>query len=282
MMFDADLASDARLQRSRGQARLRFEAADGLTRVAERYAASPARLLVPNTTSSAPEVVLANTSGGVAGGDAMAVEVTVGPGADATVSGQAAEKIYRAIDLPARLTTTLKLEAGARLEWLPQETILFDGALLERDIAVSLAPDAHLLMSEMVVFGRKSHGESFDKGLFFDKWRIDLEGRPLWRDAFRLEGGGASMQAMAGLRGARALATVIYAGPDAASHVEPLREMIGATNAFGGATARDGLLLARLLAPEAGRLKHDLTEIIGAFRAHLFGRPATAPRVWLC
>ena len=164
-MFDAVSASDSALQRSHGEARLRFAAdATGQSRLKERYASSPARLLTPRTHGEAPEAVLANTAGGVAGGDSLSVSVECGPGADGVVSGQAAEKIYRALDAPAKMQTKLRLDAGATLEWLPQETILFNGALLNRQINVDLADDARLLMAETIVLGRKAHNETFASG----------------------------------------------------------------------------------------------------------------------
>lgn len=283
-MFDAGSASDSALQRGHGQVRLRFgPAALGATRVVERYAAAPARLLVPRVYGAPPEVVLANTAGGVAGGDRLDVVVTADAHADATVTGQAAEKIYRAIDAPARIHTRLDVGAGATLEWLPQETILFDGARLERRIDVALAADARLLLAESVVFGRRAHGgELFRTGLFDDRWRIDRDGRPLWRDALYVAGGGAALGAAAGLAGARALATLVYAGPDGPALLEPLRDLIERTGLFAGATATRGLLIARMLGDEAGALKRALAEVVGGFRALALGRPATAPRVWLC
>ncbi len=281
-MFDAGSASDSALQRSHGIAHLRFEARDGTTAPVRRYAAAPARLLAPRMHGGPPEIVLANTAGGVAGGDRSDVTVEAGPGANATVTGQAAEKIYRAIDAPARITTRLTLEAGSTLEWLPQETILFDGARLDRRIDVSLAPDARLLLAEMLVFGRKAHGESFQTGRLLDRWRVDRAGRPLWRDGLLVEGGSNALAAAAGFGGARALATIVYAGPNAADLVEPLRALLDAAGHFSGASLVHGLLIARLLGDDAGPLKRGLSNIIGAFRAQALGRPAAAPRVWLC
>jgi urease accessory protein len=282
-MFDAVSASDSALQRSHGEARLRFAAdATGQSRLKERYASSPARLLTPRTHGEAPEAVLANTAGGVAGGDSLSVSVECGPGADGVVSGQAAEKIYRALDAPAKMQTKLRLDAGATLEWLPQETILFNGALLNRQINVDLADDARLLMAETIVLGRKAHNETFASGCLTDYWRIDRAGQPLWRDRMLVEGGGDSLFAATGFRSARALATMIYAAPDAAAHTEYLQTEMANLPIFAGATHVRGLLIARMLGDDAGALKSMLADVIGAFRHRTLDRPATAPRVWLC
>ena len=282
-MFDAVSASDSALQRSHGEARLRFSAdTDGKSRLIERYASSPARLLTPRTHGEAPEAVLANTAGGFAGGDSLSVSVDCGRGADGVVSGQAAEKIYRALDAPAKMQTTLRLDAGATLEWLPQETILFNGALLNRQINVDLADNARLLMAETIVLGRKAHNETFASGCLTDYWRIDRAGQPVWRDRMLVEGGGDSLFAATGFRSARALATMIYAAPDAASHTEYLQTKMASLPLFAGATYVRGLLIARLLGDDAGALKSVLSDVIGAFRHRVLARPATAPRVWLC
>lgn len=281
-MFDADSASDGRLQRSHGEARLRFDVAAGRKRVHSRYGAAPLRVLTPAPEDDAPEAVLANTAGGVAGGDSLKVTVEVEAEGDATVSGQAAEKVYRAIDAPARIGTTLKVAAGGRLEWLPQETILFDGARVARSIDVDLAEDARLLLAEMLVFGRRAHGEDFAAGALDDRWRIDRGGAPVWRDRLRVAGEDPAFAAPAGFAGARALATVIYAGRDAARLLDRARAALPEKAIDAGATVVRDLLVVRMLGPEAGRLKQALGRVVAALRAEAMGRPARPPRVWLC
>lgn len=278
-MFDAGSASDGKLQRSHGAARLRFDASGGRQRLLERYASAPVRILTP-AREGAPEAVIANTSGGVAGGDSLCFSVAAGPGADGTVSGQAAEKIYRAIDRPARIDTRLDVGAGARLEWLPQETIMFNGARLDRDIRVDLAPDAELLLVESLALGRRAYGETFATGALMDRWRIDRAGRPIWRDALRLDGGDPAMAAAAGFADARAMATAIYCGPRTAEALEAARALPVACAL--GATVVRGLVFIRMLGDEAGALKHALGLLVGRLREAAFDRPPEPPRVWLC
>ena len=279
----ADSASDRALQRGRGAVRLRFEARGAATRLVERHACAPLRVLTPRPSAGAPEVVIANLAGGVAGGDRYHVQAEAGPGAEGLLSGQAAEKVYRAIDRPAVWRTRLRLGPGAALEWLPQETILFDGARLERWTGVDLAPDARFLAVETLVFGRAAHGERMSAGGLADRWRIDRGGRPVWRDALCIDGDfEAAFGAEAGLRDARVSATLLYAAPDAEALLAELRRLLAAMTAFAGATALRGLLLARFLAHEGGAFKRELAALLGAFRAMALGRPAAAPRVWLC
>lgn len=284
-MFDADSASDSALQRSHGAARLGFAIRGGQSRIVARYAAAPARILTPRVYGSAPEAVLANTSGGVAGGDSMRIDVTVEAGAQGVAVGQAAERIYRALDAPAIVETNLRVGPNGSLQWLPQETILFDGAMLDRRITVDLAADARLLLAEMVVFGRKAHGERFGAGLFHDAWRIDRAGRPLWRERTHVAGGDASQTAMLGFAGRRALATVVVADADGARLLGPVRNLLAdlpSPDFIAGASIRRGLLICRMLSDDAGPLKRALATIVGQLRALAFDGPATPPRVWLC
>ena len=280
----AALASDLALQRSRGRAVLRFEARGGATSLVERYSRAPMRVLTPRPLNGVPEAVVANLAGGVAGGDRCEIGVAAGPGAEAVVSGQAAEKVYRAIDAPAEWTTRLTLGPGAALEWLPQETILFDGARLRRRIEVDMAGDARLLAVETLVFGRAAHGERMVRGGIADRWRIDRDGRPVWRDALRIGNGTfeAAAAAKAGLAGAQVSATLIYAAPDAPERLEDLRRLLAGMSAFAGASAVRGLVAVRFLACEGGAFKRELAELLGTFRACVFDRPALPPRVWLC
>ena len=138
------------------------------------------RILTPRPVDGVPEAVLANLAGGLAGGDRCEVGVAAGPGAEALVSGQAAGgRVYRAIDAPAEWTARLTLGPGAALEWLPQETILFDGARLRRRIEVDMAGDARLLAVETLVFGRAAHGERMVNGSLADRW-ADRPRRPAY------------------------------------------------------------------------------------------------------
>ena len=263
---------------------LRFEARSGESALIERYSRAPMRILTPRPENGVPEAVLANLAGGIAGGDRCLISVKAGPGAEAVVSGQAAERIYRAIDVPAEWTTQLTLASGTVLEWLPQETILFDGARLNRCMNVRMKGDARLLAVETLVFGRAAHGERVAGGGLADRWRIDRDGRPVWRDALCLRDRafGQAATTTASLGGSRVLATLIYAAPDAPERMELLRRLLGHMSTFAGASHVRGLAVVRFLAREAGIFKRELADFIGTFRASVLDRLALPPRVWLC
>jgi urease accessory protein len=278
-MFDADSVSDDQLQRSHGAARLAFANRDNRNSIVERYASAPVRILTPSVQGGIPEAVLANTSGGIAGGDTSHIDILVAQNAQALVTGQAAEKIYRSIDMPASIRTVIKIEDGSTLEYLPQESILFDGAKLNRAVNISLGARSCLLLSEMFVLGRWAMNEDFTRGIFLDRWSIDVAGQPIWREGLRIEGGLFSLSSSLGFANARALATIFYAGANAAEVLGLARDVIGP---MGGATIVRGMLVVRMLGNEAGMLKQQLSEIISIIRAAALGRPAEVPRVWRC
>jgi urease accessory protein len=278
-MFDADSVSDDQLQRSHGAARLAFANRNNRNSIVERYASAPVRILTPSIQGGIPEAVLANTSGGIAGGDTSHVDILVAQNAQALVTGQAAEKIYRSIDMPASIRTVIKIEDGSTLEYLPQESILFDGAKLNRAVNISLGARSCLLLSEMFVLGRWAMNEDFIRGIFLDRWSIDVAGQPIWREGLRVEGGLSSLSSSLGFANARALATIFYAGANAAEVLGLARDVIGP---MGGATIVRGMLVVRMLGNEAGMLKQQLSEIISIIRAAALGRPAEVPRVWRC
>ncbi len=278
-MFDADSVSDDQLQRSHGAARLAFANRNNRNSIVERYASAPVRILTPSIQGGIPEAVLANTSGGIAGGDTSHVDILVAQNAQALVTGQAAEKIYRSIDMPASIRTVIKIEDDSTLEYLPQESILFDGAKLNRAVNISLGARSCLLLSEMFVLGRWAMNEDFTRGIFLDRWSIDVAGQPIWREGLRVEGGLSSLSSSLGFANARALATIFYAGANAAEVLGLARDVIGP---MGGATIVRGMLVVRMLGNEAGMLKQQLGEIISIIRAAALGRPAEVPRVWRC
>ncbi|UFN48147.1 urease accessory protein UreD [Roseomonas sp. OT10] len=265
-------------QRSHGTVVLRFGLVGPRTALRHLDQAAPARALFPDPEpGELPVAALVNTAGGLAGGDSLRLSVAVEAGAAATATSPAAEKIYRSLGDTTEVANRLSLGEGALLEWLPQETILFDGARLRRRTEADLAPGARLLAAEMLVFGRAARGERFARGRLLDSWRLRRGGRLLWADALRLDDPAAALAAPFGLHGGGALATLLLAAPDAAAHLPLLREAAGP---LGAATLpRDGLLLARWLGP-ATALRAAVGQAIIALRA-AEGRAPRLPRLWL-
>jgi urease accessory protein len=275
-MFDAisrserSLARDADLERVDGAIRIAF--APGLT---ELYQRSPCRVLMPRVDGRASgEAVLINTAGGIAGGDRLSFEMSAARGARPLFTTQAAEKIYRALDASARIETRLSATDGARLEWLPQETIVFDGGQLERSLEISLSGGSQILALEALVLGRAAHGETLSHGSIHDHWRVRRDGALVWADNFRLDGDiAAQIRRPALLDGARAVATAIYAAPDAGARIEEAREAL--SDAPAGATVIDDLLIVRIATHDAAALREAVRRLLFVLRDG-----AETPRVW--
>jgi urease accessory protein len=224
-----------------------------------------------------PEAVLLNTAGGLTGGDRVNVEVTLAAGADAVVTSAAAEKIYRARDDATEIRIRLGLGAGARLVWLPQATIAFDRARLDRRTEADLAGDACLLAVEMLIFGRAAMGEDVHSGAWRDAWRVRRDGRLVFADAFRADGPIADiLDRGASLDGARAVGLLLYVAADAAARLDETRGLLGHAKGLAGASAWNGMLVVRAVACDGRTLHNDLEPLI----ARLSGGPL--PRVWQC
>lgn len=224
--------------------------------------------------------MLVNTAGGVTGGDRLDWRLEAGPGAALVATSQAAERVYRSAGGEAEVTVTLVLGAGASLDWLPQETILFDGARLGRRLEADMAEDARLLLLETVVLGRAAMGETVRTGALRDQWRIRRGGRLVHAEALRLGGGPAdaiarAQSGIATLGGARAFATLVEIGPDPVPRLDAARRLLaGLSGVVAAASLREGALILRFLAEDNAPLRAGLIRFLMGFRAE------PLPRVW--
>lgn len=273
--YGAPVAQPA-LQRARGLARLSVHMVDGRSRIAGLHQAGSSRIRQPKTLPEAPiEAVLLNTAGGMTGGDRFETEVSVGSGAAALVTSQAAERIYRRSSGTARVDTRLSVSGDGRLFWLPQETIVFNRSALSRSLTADVDAGATLLAIEAVVLGRTAMGESLTDIAMTDAWRIRRDGRLLFADTTRLEGDAASvMNGAATGRGAIGFATLVFIAPEAGHFVDPLRAALDGMAGEAGVSTFDGLLVARMIAPGGQALRAM------AIRAAALIRGAPMPRVW--
>lgn len=255
---------DGDLQRANGEIRLKVSRRKGRSVVAECYQRSPCRVLFPRADGGERlEAVLLNTAGGVAGGDFLRQDFSADAGATLTVTTATAEKIYRALDRCGRIETRLEAADGAALEWLPQETIVFDGARLHRATDIALAPGARVLALDWMSLGRAASQETMTRGEISDRWRVFRGGRLVWADCFRIDGDIAAQTARpALLAGRRALATIVYAAPDAPGQIERARALLAGAARHGetraGATVVSGLLLCRIASKTADDLRRTV------------------------
>jgi urease accessory protein len=247
---------------------------DGVTRRRQLHESGSLRVRFPSPEAQALSAVFVNTAGGIAGGDRFDIDIAAGEGTSLTVTTAAAEKIYRSHGAPAQLNIALKATANAHLAWLPQETILFDQARVNRRIDIDLADSASLLLCEIVVFGRAAMGEKMRAGNFVDRWRLRRGGRLVFAETVRLDGDiGEKLARPAIAKGGVAIGTALIVPGDEAL-VTRIRE---ATESFGGEvgiSAWNGFAMARFCAQDAAKLRADMMAVLGASGSPL-------PRLWL-
>jgi urease accessory protein len=277
-MFDASCRSERAHQRAIGELAVGLRARDGVTVLDTLRQAGclKARFPRPSVTGWA-DVVTLNTSGGIAGGDRLDSRFVLAPGARASIAGQAAERFYRALPASpaARVRAHVTVAPGASAEWLAQETILYDRSALDRRLDVALARESWFLGVEMLVFGRAATGEVVRAARVRDVVALHRDGTPVLHEAVRIAGDAEALLGRPAVAaGARALAILVHAAPDAEARVDAVRAALG--DAEAGASAWDGLLVARVLAPDGAALRRVVVRVLSAVR----NRPL--PRVWLC
>lgn len=273
MLSQPTLAETFAANRASGRVALEMTASGGVTRRRRVAEEGSLRVRFPNAERGDREAVIVNTAGGMAGGDRFALDIACRDGADFTITTAAAEKVYRAIDAPSRVCIRLRVDAGSRLAWVPQETILFDRTALERTIDVELTGDAEVAMVEAVVFGRALMGEVVASGAFADRWRVRRDGRLVFAETVRLEGGVAEKLARAAIgNGAIAFAT-LYIGPGSDRHVEAFRAASGNFSGEAGISCWKGHCVARFCAQNSAALRADMAAALAAMGMRL-------PRIW--
>ncbi len=276
---------------TKGAAEIRFARRDGVTRLAHLYQRDPLRVLFPAPAAGDPPVaVMVTTSGGLVAGDRLDIRVELAAGAAAHVTASAAEKVYRSTGRTTTIKQTLSIGPGAALEFLPPETILFDGARLQRETIIDLAPGSAFLGGDIVVFGRRARGERFAAGFLREVWELRCDGNLVWGDALHLEDDvgddvGRIIDDPACFDGAAAFATMILRPPDrdARSLLDSARVVQSACAATGlhvGATTVSGLVIARWLAADAAVLRRAYADLACHFRSAALGLPDHLPRVW--
>lgn len=268
-----------------GIADLGFDRRDGASALIHLYQRSPLRVLFPRPVEAdVPLAALVVTSGGLVGGDRLDVSVRVGARAAAVVTGQAAEKVYRSLGESCRLDVRLAVESEGCLEWLPQETILFEGARLNRRTRLDIAAGARVMAGEVVVFGRAARREVLTRGAVTDTVEVWRAGRLVFADTFRMEDDLAAVRASpAALAGAAAIASFIHVDDDPDRAVAVARELQAASTAptvRASATLVGGVMVARWQGADAFSVRSCYGAFRAAFRRRIAGRVAALPRLW--
>ncbi len=221
--------------------------------------------------------IIVHPPGGIAGGDRLDINVHLGSHAWAQLTSPGAAKWYRAAG-PAHQTLTLRVEAGATLEWLPQETIVYAAAQAELDTSIELEGDARLFYWDIIALGRPASDERFDAGHFQAQLNIRRDGELLWHERQRVVGGDGLLDSPIGLDGQPVFATLIVSGEIDAELLERCRVL--SSRVRGDLTQLPGLLIGRCLASEALHARAWLIDLWRLLRPALLGREAVPPRIW--
>ncbi|MGH6815681.1 MAG: urease accessory protein UreD [Hyphomicrobiaceae bacterium] len=256
--------------------RASFRSADGRSRIADLAERGGYRLALPDTFAAHLEATLVNTGGGIVGGDRVDIALDIGAGADIVFTTPSAERIYRCPGPPARVDVRLALGADARLDWLPQQTILYAGAGLVRRIEADLHAGSRFLAAEIFAFGRPASREPPASSTVNDRWRVCRNGRLLFAETLRLAGDfveALDRPSVGG--GARASGLILYIASNAEDRLARVRAALAGAPCECGASAWNEMLAVRLLAVRPADMVLTSARAIEA----VSGRPL--PRAWL-
>jgi urease accessory protein len=275
---------DKDLQRAEGCCRIVLSGSEKGTRILELFQRSPIRVMFPRGGGGEiEEAVLVNTAGGIAGGDRLESAVTALANASITVTSQAAERVYRALNEPARIATKLKVCEAAKLAWIPQETIVFNWGRLRRETEIELSSGTELLALEWLVLGRAAHGEEMIGGHITESWRVKIDGRLAWADSFRAtDEMFRHLHRRALLSHRKTFGTLIYFGPHLDRRLEFLRDMARSVESQWAATSVGGLIIVRFAAKVSSDLRLTLRSLLQQLDQELGPSPFRVPKMWSC
>ena len=230
------------------------------------------------------QAIVLHPPSGIAGGDHLLISATVGAGAHAQLTTPGAGKWYRSGGPEASQRLELTVEEGAALEWLPQETIVFDGARARMETRVRLAADSRFIGWDILCLGRAAAGERFEHGRFDLLCRVERGGAPIWLERGGFDGADPMLASPAGWAGHGVGGTLLCAFPDlprqAAGLLEALRAIAPGDGASHGITALPGVLVARYLGDNSEAARLWFARLWQTLRPACCGRPAVPPRIW--
>lgn len=241
------------------------------------------RPLYPERDGTA-HVMLLHPPGGVVQGDEIVFSIAVEPGAQALVTTPSAAKLYRSPARASRQNVHLRVGRGAGLEWLPQETIAFDGARAQMSLDLNLAADARVIAWDVWMLGRPASGEAFQRGHYDSRLNVWLDGRLLWHERTGVPGAGASpmLDAPWGMGGARTMGTLVAYRPEGFDEtmVTDVRSQLAAYDIAAGVSLVDDLLVVRVTSHEAHEIQMPLRRLWESLRPLVYDKSAVAPRIW--
>ncbi|MDP3825262.1 MAG: urease accessory protein UreD [Polaromonas sp.] len=230
--------------------------------------------------------VLVHPPGGLVGGDTLDIAVTAAAGSHGLITTPGATRFYRSAGETALQRTRLRLEAGARAEWLPMEALCYSGCLAENHLRLDLAPGAELMGWDITALGLPSANQPFEQGSFCQ--HIELPG--VWLERARIRADDLLlMNSPLGLAGQRCIATLFFT---AGSKLERQRRQLALDlarqvleahplSAAAGATSPDAqVVVVRVLAPLVEPAMVLLKQVWKVWRQHFWEKDAPSPRIW--
>ncbi|MAR04819.1 MAG: urease accessory protein [Planktomarina sp.] len=263
------------LQRARGLLNISTQKAyQTNTRLKNLRQEGSYRASFPRHSKGNIETVIINTAGGVTSGDKFTATITAHESSQISITTQAAERIYRARDtLVGEIQTSLCLQKNAQLYWLPQETILFDGARLKRRLDVDLHSSAKFLMVEPLVFGREASGEKLLSGMLDDRVSISSNGQPIYIDRIKLKDNISDQLMRPALaNNSYAVVSIVLAKPNAKLLLEPVRALL--PQKAGASLLNDNILVVRMLAQDSYEMRTATFPILALLTHN------TVPKNW--
>lgn len=226
-------------------------------------------------------VYLLHPPGGVAGGDRLDLRFHLDAGARALLTTPGATKFYRSEHSASTQSVDVAVGAGAVCEYLPQETIVFDGADARIEAKVSLASDATYVGWDFLCLGRPAANECFETGHLSQRIEIVRDGRPIWLERLELQGDSPLMRAAFALAGQPSWGTMVYAGAVADDAAERVRAAVGATgDGVFSVSQLEEIVVCRYLGPRVGDGKALFVRAWNVLRSLGQGKPAETPRIW--
>jgi urease accessory protein len=254
---------------------LRFVLRDGVTRLGARRHYGPLLVQRPFYPEGGPcHVYILHPPGGIVAGDRLELDIHLEPGSHALLTMPGASKFYRSIGPTAHLAQRFHLAAGSTLEWLPQDSIFFNGARASLTSRFSLAPGARLLAWETLCLGRPVMHERFEQGALDSRLQVDMPDDPGLYERLRIDGGQLAKV------GDHPLLATFCAAPADAALLEQVREVLDTLPTPAGATLLGELLVIRLLDHDNQHLQHNLQRLWHLLRPAVLGLAPCPPRIW--
>jgi urease accessory protein len=230
--------------------------------------------------------VVVHPPAGIAGGDQLLTELHLAAQSHALLTTPGATRFYRSLGAMAKQTVTARVDEGARLEWLPMETLCYRKAKAENHLRFELAPGAEMIGWDILGLGLPARGELFDEGSFTQQLEIPgvwLERGTIHGDDTRL------LHSPLGWAGRSVLGTMWFAAGQALDPerreglLSLAREHIGQAGQAidAGATAtHDQVAVVRVLAHRVEPAMNLFQSVWKAWRGLAWELSAQAPRVW--